>query len=132
MTEKSVNIIEDKAIPEWFIVKREILWSMYQAINEIRRVHKSKILGGRNRAAEANFESWTIDLYQKIRAEVKKKNKKEYNVLLGLDEIINNGSTIGYEQSLKCFRIIQKFVFRVMGITDIKVKSSDPSSVFRR
>jgi hypothetical protein len=127
------DIGEEKAFSDWFIVKREILHSYYEASAALAEYWRYKIMGKNNHRALLDFQKNTLDLYMKVRAKIEGKkmsNKKDnaemekrFDDLKTLDVFLkgNCKKKISLERWVTFYFTLQTFV-EMLGLTKIERK----------
>ena len=108
-----------KAYPEWMVVKREILMSMYDAIDRYTKLPKRP----------DKFKVKVIELYLKMRTKIGKGKDKKFQELKALDEISQNyllkNDSFDLEYAIKCFFLLEELVEKI-GITAIEKGMASP------
>lgn len=136
---------DEKALPSYEIVKREILDSFYEC-NALLRDMKFQNPRMAGKDIFYNFCSEVAHLFMKLRDDIMeeikknekdtdKEDKEKFSYLLKLDESIEkpefflkNKYGIGdedYKEFLRYFRLLSRFVHK-MGIKNIKIKTIAP------
>lgn len=111
----------DKAIPEAIIVKREILFPMYNAAYYLARY----AINTKNLGALRNFKRNVIELYLKIAVKFKKTEMKELKGYISGEGDPEPKKWIEFYASLR--EKVEK-----MGITEIEIQGEDLSTILKR
>lgn len=119
---------EERAIPEWKIVKEEILKSYYNAGDKLAEWQRSRERGGSSPANFADFKKYVIEIYLKVRMKIKnrkyrKDDRKKYMTLMELDECFN-GKSVNDGRWVEYFFLLGEFI-ELIGITKIELKEYD-------
>lgn len=111
---------EERAFADWFIVKREILWSYYEAAKNLAIIIRCKERGSTSSSAELEFKKYVCELYIKLRPKLK--NDKKYKAL---DNYIMEGKKLSFKEWYSIYCDLQQFVEDI-GITKIERKQLAP------
>jgi len=122
MTEK----IEERAIPEPIVVKREMLYACYNASHFLSEYLKDK----RRKSDYKQFKKWVSDLFFKLEIKIDFK-EKNYKVLNKMQDFVNNGTKLKYKDWVNCFWALRKKL-EELGITKIEMAEEDIYTVLKR
>lgn len=121
------NIVGNRAVPEWLIVKREILLSHYEAIFYLRKLCRAYSLRKNDRKALISFKDYTYELFWKIKTDLSVKDKE---LVKEMDKFYFERD-IDFNKLYEFFFKLQAFIYE-LGILDIKKTGIDISKVFKR
>lgn len=116
---------EERALPEWFIVKREILLSYYQAAECLSKYIRNRERNMEDMTALIEFKRFVCELYLKVRTKIKgNKANKKYRQL---DTYLHSGANqkIPLDMWVEWYYNLQDVVER-LGITKIERKTLPP------
>lgn len=125
MPEEESILSEEKAVPEWWIVKREILWSCYEATKCLAMYKRGRERGSLDIVSLIDFKKYVTELYLKLRTKIDK-NDKTYGSLHKLDRYIMYGDKVQVPEWIKYFFLLQDFLEDRLGITKIERKRLPP------
>jgi hypothetical protein len=121
----------EAALPEYFIVKREILWDFYKVIEYISKYHKAKINRRNDTASLTMFKEHLLSLWWKVRVKMFAfKKYKDNPILLSFDKKIQKVSNLKVEECLEVFAIVEDFLENDLKITKIERQVPNPNRAF--
>lgn len=111
---------EEKAFADWFIVKREILWSYYEAAKALAMIIRSRERGAMNTSYDVEFKKFVCELYLKLRPKIKTDKKYEL-----IDNYILYQKKMTFKEWYDTYCDLQQFVEDI-GITKIERRQLAP------
>lgn len=113
-------MVMEKAIPEWKIVKEEILKSYYNAVDQFADYNRGRERGHNNLTSMLNTKKHIMETYLKLRMKImKEKVPKNYKYMLVLDKHFNGENKLSDKTWIKCLFLLGEFI-EWLGISKVE------------
>lgn len=113
---------EEKAYPDWFIIKREVLWSFFECSRILGLIYNSNSVNKSNNKFSLRFETELVRLFYKSKNLIK--GDKRFKELEKIDDYVLKGKRIPIKEAMKFYSIMTDMLDK-RGMLDLMIEEED-------